>query len=198
MGRGKTARRKRSRRQLHQPGTLDGSASSDSSSYSQLSTRDRLSSMHGDIAILLMVAAVVVAIATVDDYRGLRRLQEHGIPATATVVDVHYRKNFPNEPEVRFTTRDGVAIEARVGVHRWDGPPEIDDSRQVLYDPLDPVGGVLDRRAKFVHATHWLSAAVVLLLVPLAIATWRLGPRLFGWSRMESWRRRRMGRRLAS
>ncbi|GGO73557.1 DUF3592 domain-containing protein [Nonomuraea cavernae] len=148
-----------------------------------MSAWDRLSSFHGEAAILMMLAAVVITIATIDDVRRVARLQAHGIPATATVTDVHRsRRGSPYEAEVTFTTRDGIRIDTRVGAHRWDGPPVIGDSRPVLYGPTDPEGEVLDRRVKFVHATHWLGAAAILLLVPLAIAMWRQGPRLFRWS----------------
>ncbi|GLW96067.1 hypothetical protein Misp02_01540 [Microtetraspora sp. NBRC 16547] len=182
---------------FRQSGRPDDSTPVDSPSYAQLSAWDRLSSIHGEAAILIMLTAVVISIATIDDFRRVQQLQEHGIPATATVTGVHYRQRLPDEPEVRFTTRSGVEIETRVGAQRWDGTPETGDSRQVLYDPIDPRGEVLDSRVKFVHATHWLGAALVLLLVPLAISMWHKGPRLIGWSRMESWerRRRRRGRR---
>jgi hypothetical protein len=45
-------------------------------------------------------------------------------------------------------------IQTWVGTHRWDGAMQVGTHREVLYDPADPVGGVLDPGATWLHQTH--------------------------------------------
>ncbi|WP_449290121.1 DUF3592 domain-containing protein [Nonomuraea purpurea] len=110
---------------------------------------------------------------TVEDYWGLRRIQQHGLGAEATVVDVHRPRKRPEEVRVRFVTRDGATIEAWVGVHRWAGLEEVGARREILYDPADPEGGVLDKGETWLHETHLYSAVAVLVLLVTAFVLWR-------------------------
>lgn len=146
----------------------------------------RLFTFQGEAVIVMVILAAVIAMATVDDYRRVYGIQKRGVVATATVVDVMWNRNFPDELMVRFTTREGVEIQAQVGSQRWDGPLEIGDSREVLYDPADPANEVLDKRVAFAHFTHFLGAGVILLLLLLAVAIWRHGP-LVASSRHRRW-----------
>jgi hypothetical protein len=150
------------------------------SAWHRLPIGVRLFTFHGEAVIVMVILAAVIAMATVDDYRRVYGIQERGVVATATVVDVMQRRNFPDEPVVRFTTREGVEVQARVGSQRWDGPPTIDDSQEVLYDPADPANEVISRQARFAHFTHFLGAGVILLLLLLAVAMWRHGPFVLG------------------
>jgi hypothetical protein len=135
--------------------------------------RDRLSSIHGQIAIALMLIAIGMTVATVNDYRAAQRLRKSGVSATATVVRRENGGRYSSDDAiVSFTTRDGRHIRTRVDGSRWQGSPLIDDQRQVLYDPADPEGNVIDPQAGFVHIVSPRKAVVVLLAVPLAVLLW--------------------------
>ncbi|MFC7645208.1 DUF3592 domain-containing protein [Streptosporangium lutulentum] len=107
--------------------------------------RAQLSTIHGEAVIMTVIVAAVIAMATVDDYRRVYGVQERGVVATATIVAVESRRQNTDELVVRFTTREGVEVQARVGPQRWDGSPTIGDSQEVLYDPADPANEVLSR-----------------------------------------------------
>jgi hypothetical protein len=143
--------------------------------------RDRLSSLHGQIAIGLMLVAIGLSVATVNDIRAVERLRESGVPATATVVRTERDRRSSDDAIVRFTTRDGTDIRTRVDGSRWRGDPVIDDQRQVLYDPADPMGNVLDPQAGSVHLVHAVKAVVVLLAVALAVLLWWQQADAFFW-----------------
>jgi hypothetical protein len=134
--------------------------------------RRRFFSTTGFLAPLLLATAVIVGEATVRDYQQLRAIQEHGVPAEATVIDVHRQRRSLDEPQVRFVTREGEPVEAWVGLHRWDGDVELGVTRSVLYDPADPQGSVLDRQEGSLYLTHLFSVLAVLLLTSLAVVLW--------------------------
>ncbi|MFD1501271.1 DUF3592 domain-containing protein [Streptosporangium lutulentum] len=150
------------------------------SAWHRLPIGRRLSTIHGEAVIMTVIVAAVIAMATVDDYRRVYGVQERGVVATATIVAVESRRQNTDELVVRFTTREGVEVQARVGPQRWDGSPTIGDSQEVLYDPADPANEVLSRGARFAHYTHFLGAGVMILLLLLAVAMWRHGPFILG------------------
>jgi hypothetical protein len=133
---------------------------------------DRLSSIHGRFAIVLMLIAIGMTVATVNDYRAAQRLRESGVSATATVVRRDRDRYSSDDAIVTFTTRDGRQIRTRVDGSRWQGSPLIDDQRQVLYDPADPEGNVIDPQTGFVPMVNPRKVVVVVLAVPLAVLLW--------------------------
>ncbi|MCA2230429.1 DUF3592 domain-containing protein [Nonomuraea aurantiaca] len=149
--------------------------------HPRTSMRDRLSSIHGQIAIALMLIAIGMSVATVNDYRAVQRLRESGVSAMGTVVRTEYSRYSSDDAIVRFTTRDGRHIRTRVDGSRWQGSPLIDDQRQVLYDPADPSGNVLDPQAGFMQIVNPRKAVVVLLAVPLAVLLWWQQADAFFW-----------------
>jgi hypothetical protein len=176
VGRERTTRRRRQRR-LHHP---KKNTAMRSSPYSTLPVRERAFSIHGEAAIVMVLAAVVITLATAYDFARIRHVLDHGVPATATVVGIdHHRRPQLDEPVIAFATRDGVPIQTVVGFSRWQGAVRIGDVRQVIYDPADPGGTVLDTGKKFVHLMHVLGVAAVAFLLPLAVLFWRRGPDLF-------------------
>lgn len=138
----------------------------------RLSVRERFFSTTGLFALLALIGAVIVGQAAVRDYQQLSVILERGVPAEATVVDVRHERRSPDEPKVRFVTREGNPIEAWVGLHRWDGDVEVGTTRSVLYDPADPQGGVLDRQEGSLYLTHQLSVLAVLMLTLFAVVLW--------------------------
>ncbi|GII30429.1 DUF3592 domain-containing protein [Planotetraspora mira] len=179
MGREKTARRRRQRR-LHHHKTNAAAGSDAIPTYSELSTWDRVSSFHGEIAIVMVLAAIVIALVTAYDFMRVRQVLDHGIVSTAVVVGIDdTRRHRFDGTVVQFATRDGVVIRTKVGTSRWEGRPTMGETRQVIYDPADPAGTVVDAGKKLVHLTHVLGVAGVAVLVPLAILIWRRGPGLF-------------------
>ncbi|MFI6317210.1 DUF3592 domain-containing protein [Nonomuraea sp. NPDC050556] len=134
--------------------------------WSELSVRHRLSTAPGELALLGALLVVVIGVATVDDFVRLRDIQQHGVPATAVVVDVRDFSKSPDRPIVRVNTADGGSFSAEVGWQRWEGGPVVGDTRPVLYLPADPEGTVVDRTLSYAHTTH------VLGLVAMAVIGW--------------------------
>ncbi|MEV1170902.1 DUF3592 domain-containing protein [Nonomuraea sp. NPDC049784] len=148
--------------------------------------RNRLSSIsiHRLSAIALILVAIGISVVTVKDYRAVERLRERGVTATATVADVRYHRSltWTNDVVIRYTTRDGVRIEATISSHRWSGILSVGESHQVVYDPADPEGNVMATRGDTVHVSHAVGGVAVLLLVLAAVMLW--------WRGADAFRRR--------
>ncbi|MFI6485291.1 DUF3592 domain-containing protein [Nonomuraea sp. NPDC050663] len=124
---------------------------------------------------MAIIAIVIIAVATIDDFRSVRTIQDDGIAAMAVVESVHDRRRLPDEPRVVFVTAEGDTIHTTVGWHRWSGSPAAGERRQILYLPSDPEGSVLDSGLPFAHFTHLLGLLLVGVLAGVCTELWRKG-----------------------
>jgi hypothetical protein len=136
----------------------------------------------------MMLIAVGMSVATVNDFEGVQRARESGVPAMATVVRWEHNRYSADNALIRFTTRDGADIRTSVDGFRLQGRPGVGDQLQVLYDPADPQLNVLDPQARFFLLEYVPFTVIIFLLAVLAVLFW--WPQSFFWiSFMMKWRR---------
>lgn len=104
-----------------------------------------------------MVTAAICAVFCVGTYRDAVTLRDHGVRATATVLEVHDGKS--SWVVLRFTSGTGREVTAEVANYRWDPHPRFGDRPTIIYDPSDPSGLVADVRTGPDFVAPWLLGA---------------------------------------
>lgn len=117
----------------------------------------------------LVVMAALCAAGAVEAHRMSAALRDRGVRTTATVFGVYPGKR--SYVVLRFHTQDGREVEADVGDYRWDPEPRLGDEPEIIYDPADPEGNVVDVRVGVDFFDMWALIAGAVLAAGLAPPT---------------------------
>ena len=122
-------------------------------------------------AAFLAVTAIACLAGVVFTYQSATALRDQGVRATGEVVEVHTLRR-DNFVVVRFVDADGNVVNADVGNYQWEPTPQVGDRAQLIYDPADPSGNVVDQRTGPNYFAVWALALGALVASALAGPTW--------------------------
>jgi Protein of unknown function (DUF3592) len=127
----------------------------------------------------LALVALGCGVGTCVAFSDATALRDHGQRVVGDVVEVHDGRS--GYVVVRFRDLEGRSVVADVGNYRWDPRPQVGDHPEVLYDPADPPGNVVDVRSGPDFYPVWALAIGCVVAAALVRPTW--SGRL-NWSRL--------------
>lgn len=123
------------------------------------------------LALAVVFAAIAVYESSLD-----RRLQQHGVPTDAVVIDQTYGRY--SDTTVRFTDGDGNPVEARL--RKDEDVADIGALIPIVYDPQDPDVNSTAATVSDTSGIVYAGAAMSAFSLVLAILTWT---RVIDWER---------------
>jgi hypothetical protein len=126
----------------------------------------------GAVAALLVLISVLLMLMVTNDYVEVRQLRDHGIEVSATVHGITLPRR-SGSVTVDFTTREGADVTARIGFRRWNGTPQLGETKTLVYHPGDPQNMVMDPDVSFVHVFDQREIFLAIGLLAFGVMIWR-------------------------
>jgi hypothetical protein len=125
-------------------------------------------------ATLLVVVAVCCVAATLFTFAEGAALRDRGVLARGEVLRVHEASSRFDYSHVvvRFADQHGIERAAEVTDYLWSPRPQVGDPAELLYDPDDPEGLIVDARMGPDFFSTWAFGIGGFVAAILAWPTW--------------------------